>query len=154
VTSSGQLGVASSSGRYKEDIESLGDVSARLYGLRPVKFRYIKPDEQGKKPVQFGLIAEEVAEVLPELVYRNAEGKVEGVRYDELAPILVSEMQQRQRVNAAQAAAIRELKNLVVEMQAGLIKLQSEDELVTQRGGDSPTQAACSRGGLFFEWIE
>jgi proline dehydrogenase len=43
------LGVASSSRRYKEDIEPLGDVSERLYSLRPVKFRYIKPDEQGQK---------------------------------------------------------------------------------------------------------
>ncbi|HMD59411.1 MAG TPA: tail fiber domain-containing protein [Steroidobacteraceae bacterium] len=56
--------------RYKQDIEPLGDASERLYGLRPVKFRYIKPDEQGEKPLQFGLIAEEVAAVLPELVYR------------------------------------------------------------------------------------
>jgi trimeric autotransporter adhesin len=61
-----------------------------------VKFRYIKPDEQGQKPVQFGLIAEEVAEVLPEVVYRNAEGKVEGVRYDELTPMLLALAQQQQ----------------------------------------------------------
>jgi endosialidase-like protein len=62
VTSSGQLGVASSSRRYEEDIEPVGESSKRLYILRPVKFRYIRADEQGARPVQFGLIAEEVAE--------------------------------------------------------------------------------------------
>jgi len=140
VTSSGQLGVASSSRRYKQDIEPLGDVSGRLYGLRPVKFRYIKPDEQGHNPLQFGLIAEEVAEVLPELVYRNAEGKVEGVRYDALAPLLVSEMQQQQQKLAAQADRLRSLEQQLAEvvevnrtMQMALAKLQVKNALVAMR---------------------
>jgi hypothetical protein len=140
VTASGELGVASSSRRYKEDVEPLGDVSERLARLRPVKFRYIKADEQGAKPLQFGLIAEEVAEVLPELVYRNAQGMVEGVRYEELAPMLLDEMQKQQRINSAQAAEIRELKGQVAElnelkreMRAALQKLQSKDALVALR---------------------
>jgi hypothetical protein len=140
VTSSGQLGVASSSRRYKQDIEVMGDTSGRLYKLRPVKFRYIKADEQGKRPMQFGLIAEEVADVLPELVYRDAEGRVEGVRYDELAPMLVNEMQHQQRASAAQArkmatqgAEISQLKQQLAVMQAALGKLQSKDQLVAQR---------------------
>jgi trimeric autotransporter adhesin len=118
VTSSGQLGVASSSRRYKQDIEPLGDVSERLYGLRPVKFRYIKPDEQGQHPVQFGLIAEEVAEVLPEVVYRNAEGKVEGVRYDELTPMLLNEMKQLHEQIAAQASQRTEISALKQQLAA------------------------------------
>jgi len=116
VTASGQLGVASSSRRYKEDIQPLGDVSERLYDLHPVKFRYIKPDEQGQKPVQFGLIAEEVADVLPEVVYRNAEGKVEGVRYDELAPLVVNELKQQQERIAALERQVEELKSLVAKV--------------------------------------
>jgi hypothetical protein len=140
VTASGQLGVASSSRRYKQDIEPLGDASERLYELRPVKFRYIKPDEQGQKPLQFGLIAEEVADVLPELVYRNADGKVEGVRYDELAPILVREVQKQRQQLSAQANELSELKQLVLQgqeinraMQAALAKLQDHDSRVAMQ---------------------
>jgi hypothetical protein len=135
VTSSGQLGVASSSRRYKQDIEPLGDASERLYSLRPVKFRYIKPDEQGQKPVQFGLIAEEVAEVLPELVYRNAEGQVEGVRYDELAPILVNEVKQQRAKLAAQAEQLGELKQQLAELKGLVASLTTpvRDERVALR---------------------
>jgi hypothetical protein len=140
VTSSGQLGVASSSRRYKQDIERMGDTSERLYRLRPVKFRYIKTDEQGKRPVQFGLIAEEVADVLPELVYRDADGRVEGVRYDELAPMLLNEIQHQKRAAAAQAvkmasedAEIIQLRRQLAVMQAALDKLQRKKELVAQR---------------------
>ena len=140
VSSTGQVGVASSSRRYKQDIEALGDASERLYKLRPVKFRYIKADEWGRKPTQFGLIAEEVADVLPELVYRNAEGKVEGVRYDELTPMLLNEIQHQKKAAAAQAkqmasqgAQISQLKQQLAMMQAAFIKLQNKDELVAQR---------------------
>lgn len=116
VTSSGQLGVASSSRRYKQDVEPLGDASARLYRLRPVKFRYIKADEQGQQLVQFGLIAEEVAKVLPELVYRDAEGKVEGVRYDELTPMLLNEMKHQQTKLETQAQELRDVQQQLAEM--------------------------------------
>jgi hypothetical protein len=138
VTASGQLGVASSSRRYKQDIEPLGDVSERLYELRPVKFRYIKPDEQGQKPVQFGLIAEEVADVLPEVVYRNAEGNVEGVRYEELTPMLLSEVQQLHKQVAAQAiqlAEMSELKRQLADLKSLVATLsnQSKDERVAMR---------------------
>jgi trimeric autotransporter adhesin len=126
VTSSGQLGVASSSRRYKEDIQPLGDASERLYSLHPVKFRYIKPDEQGEKPVQFGLIAEEVAEVLPEVVYRNAEGKVEGVRYDELTPLLVNEVQERKQ-------QLTEMREQNRAMQMALAELKDKDARVAMQ---------------------
>src|SRR4029077_11163704 len=68
VNSSGQLGVMSSSRRYKEDIHPIAGASERLLQLRPVSFRYQKPNDSGEKPLQYGLIAEEVAEVFPELV--------------------------------------------------------------------------------------
>ena len=73
-----------------------------------------------------GLIAEEVAKLYPELVIRDENGRIDGVRYDELAPTLLNEVQK-------QAAEIRDLKQLVVEMRAGLLKLQSKDELLAQR---------------------
>jgi hypothetical protein len=76
------------------------------------------------------LIAEEVAEVYPELVIRDELGRIDGVRYDELAPLLLNEVQQQQRINAAQAAELNHLKH---EVHAALRQLRAKDELVAQR---------------------
>jgi trimeric autotransporter adhesin len=81
VDTNGQLGTISSSRRYKEDIQPMGDASDRLLQLRPVQFRYEKPNANGEKPIQYGLIAEEVQEVLPELVVSNKDGQPETVAY-------------------------------------------------------------------------
>jgi len=103
VNSSGQLGVVVSSERFKTDIEPMGSYTAKLQALRPVKF-HLKTDPYGA--VQYGLIAEEVAKVYPELVIRDETGRIDGVRYDELAPMLLNEMQEQQKVMAAQSAEI------------------------------------------------
>jgi Chaperone of endosialidase len=123
VGANGQLGVLSSSERYKTEIASMGGSTQKLHELRPVSF-HLKSDPKGA--VQYGLIAEEVNKVFPELVIRDDAGTIQGVRYDELAPMLLNEVQQ-------QAAEIRDLKKLVIEMQAGLLKLQAKEELVAQR---------------------
>jgi trimeric autotransporter adhesin len=102
VNSSGQLGVMSSSRRYKEDIQPMAGASERLLKLRPVTFRYKQADAQGKKPLQYGLIAEEVAEVFPELVVLNKDGQPETVAYQVLAPLLVNELQKEHSLNKAQ----------------------------------------------------
>jgi hypothetical protein len=94
----------------------MGASTGKLDELRPVTFQY-KTDPQGAR--QYGLIAEEVAKVYPELVVRDAKGKIISVRYDELAPMLLNEVQQ--------------LKQQLVEMHAALDKLQSKDERVAQR---------------------
>jgi len=126
IDSSGQLGTVSSSIRYKEDIQPMASASDRLLKLRPVKFRYKKADASGEKPIQYGLIAEEVDKVYPELVVRNATtGRIDGVRYDELAPMLLNEAQQ-------QAARIRDLEQQVAEMHAALLNLQAKIERVAQ----------------------
>jgi polyhydroxyalkanoate synthesis regulator phasin len=104
IDSSGQLGTVSSSIRYKEDVQPMAGATERLLKLRPVKFRYKKAGVSGEKPIQYGLIAEEVAEVYPELVVRDATtGRIDGVRYDELAPMLLNEVQQQQSKMTAQA---------------------------------------------------
>ena len=66
-------------------------------------FRYTHPFADGDKPVQFGLIAEEVAEVMPELVARDADGQPEAVKYQLLAPLLLNEVQKQQRTIEAQS---------------------------------------------------
>jgi hypothetical protein len=97
IDSAGQLGTASSSRRYKEDIQDMAGVSSRLRRLRPVTFRYTQAFSDGAKPVQFGLIAEEVAEVFPELVVRDDDGRPETVAYQNLSVLLLNELQRLQK---------------------------------------------------------
>jgi hypothetical protein len=143
VTSTGQLGVAAqSSERFKTAIAPMGSNTAKLEQLRPVTFHY-KQNPHGA--LQYGLIAEEVAKLYPELVIRNEAGRIDGVRYDELAPMLLNEAQQQQQKIAAQAAEIQDLKQQLMthavqlkgmqqqmaELHAALLKPKAE--LVAQR---------------------
>ena len=118
IDSDGQLGTVSSSDRFKTDIAPMESTSANLQGLRPVTFRY-KADRHGT--LRYGLIAEDVATVYPELVVRDREGRIDGVRYDELAPMLLNEVQLRQ-------ARIDRLKRQFALVQAALMELQPRDE--------------------------
>jgi hypothetical protein len=96
IDSAGQLGTISSSRRFKEDIRDMGDASRRLFKLRPVTFRYQQAFGNGLKPIQFGLIAEEVAAVFPELAVRNADGQLDTVHYETLSVLLLNEVQKQQ----------------------------------------------------------
>jgi Chaperone of endosialidase len=107
VTPSGQLGVMASSERFKTEVEGMGTASEKLEQLRPVTFK-LKTDPQGT--TQYGLIAEEVARVYPELVIRGADGRIDGVRYEELAPMLLNAVQQQQAKLAAQAEQIEDMR--------------------------------------------
>ncbi len=130
IGSNGELGVVSSSERFKTDITAMGSTTEKLQQLRPVMFHY-KADAQDT--LRYGLIAEEVAKVYPELVVRDQNGGIDGVRYDELAPMLLNEVQKQQRVNATQAARIASLEQQLAGIQAALVKLQPKDALVAQR---------------------
>jgi len=81
VDSNGKLGYFVSSRRYKEEIKPMGQDSEALFALKPVSFRY-KGDIDPAHAKMFGLIAEEVAEVNPDLVVRNAKGEVDTIRFD------------------------------------------------------------------------
>jgi len=113
IDSSGHLGTGfllpflpflPSSARYKRDIHNIGEASRGLMKLRPVSFRY-KQDPAGA--LQYGLIAEEVERVYPELVVHGDDGKVEGVRYELLPAMLLNEVQRQARENQRQAEQIR-----------------------------------------------
>ena len=130
VTSSGQLGVLASSERYKTAIVPMGENTNKLQQLRPVSF-HLKTDPNGA--LQYGLIAEEVAKVYPELVIRDAAGKIQGVRYDELAPMLLNEVQQQQDQLRDIKRQVAELKQINEAMQAAISKLQGKDERVAMR---------------------
>jgi hypothetical protein len=108
----------------------MGAATEKLQRLRPVSF-HLKSDPIGA--AQYGLIAEEVAKVYPELVIRDTAGTIQGVRYDELAPMLLNEMQKQQKVNSLQAAKIAILERQLSGIQAALVTLQPKDELVALR---------------------
>jgi hypothetical protein len=115
VDSNGQLGTTSSSRAVKQDIEDMGDTTDTLMSLRPVTFRYklYGPDS----PLQYGLVAEEVAEVAPELVARDKDGRIETVFYDKVNAMLLNQVQTLQRLVDAQNEAIRRLESRLVELE-------------------------------------
>ena len=113
IDSNGQLGTVSSSRRFKQDIADLGDVGRRIQQLRPVHFRYRQAAADGSHPLQYGLIAEEVAAVLPELVAHDAAGEIETVKYHILPTLLLAEVQRLERERARQAQEIAELRAIV-----------------------------------------
>lgn len=115
VDLNGQLGTVSSSRRYKEDIRDLGDRTEALFQLRPVSFRY---KAQPGGPEHFGLIAEEVAEVLPELVVHGQGGRIETVAYHELAPLLLNEVQKQRRQLAALEAELAQVREALARLAA------------------------------------
>jgi hypothetical protein len=132
VDANGQLGTVSSSRRYKEDIQPMADASERLLKLRPVKFRYKKSDAKGEKPIQYGLIAEEVAEVFPELVVPNLKGDPETVAYHILPALLLNEYQKEHEqlkaeheVNQEQSARLVLLQNQIDAQSAQLAEVGS-----------------------------
>jgi hypothetical protein len=106
VSSGGQLGVCSSSARYKRDIRGMGAASSGLMKLRPVVFRY-RSDAKSQR--QCGLIAEEVARVYPELVDYDHEGKPLTVRYLELNAMLLNEFQKQSNQLQTQVRETQEL---------------------------------------------
>jgi hypothetical protein len=136
IDANGQLGTISSSRRYKEDIQNMADASDRLLELRPVRFRYKQADATGEHPMQYGLIAEEVAEVFPELVIPNEAGQPETVAYHLLPSLLLNEVQKEHRLiqqqaeqlaaQASQLAEVGELKRQLAEVQELLAHLQSQ----------------------------
>jgi hypothetical protein len=123
IDSNGQLGTVSSSRRYKEDIRPMDDVSAALLKLRPVTFRYKKPYADGSKPIQYGLIAEEVADVLPDLAVFNADGTPETVKYHLLPSFLLAEVQRQEKIITSQADQMATLERRLTDLEARLVAL-------------------------------
>jgi hypothetical protein len=110
VSAAGQLGTVSSSRRFKEEIQDMGEASRGLMRLRPVSFRYKKGDAAEARPLEYGLIAEEVAEVYPELVGYAATGEVQSVQYHKVNVLLLHEVQQQHRKIEEQSEEVKALK--------------------------------------------
>jgi hypothetical protein len=97
IDSNNQLGTVSSSRRVKDDIADMAGASDGLMTLRPVTFHYRSDQNPAGRTLQYGLIAEEVAEVYPGLVAHSADGQIETVLYQFLPPMLLNEVQKQQR---------------------------------------------------------
>jgi len=120
INSSNELGTSTSSVRFKQDVRDLGQTSELLMRLRPVAFRYKEEVADGEDVPRYGLIAEEVAEVAPELVALDEEGRPYSVRYHVLPSLLLNEMQKQQRTMESQAAEIESLRAQQLELLATL----------------------------------
>jgi hypothetical protein len=142
IDSNGQLGTVSSSRRYKEDIQDMGDTSNGLLRLRPVTFRYKKAFDDGSKPIQYGLVAEEVAEVYPDLVARSADGQIETVKYQVLDSMLLNELQKQNVTVAAQKEQIRDQEQQIQDQAQQIRSL--EERLAKVEAALSGTTVAFS----------
>jgi len=135
VNSSGRLGTITSSRRFKEEIEPMAQASEGLFALKPVTFRYKKGIDPQRIP-QFGLVAEDVEAVNPDLVVRDEEGKVNTVRYDAVNAMLLNEFLKEHRkveelssIAAEQRKEINALAAAVKEQAAQVQKVSAQVEL-------------------------
>ena len=128
VNSSGRLGTLTSSARFKDEIKPMGNASEAILALKPVSFRYKKDiDPQGLP--QFGLVAEEVEKVNPDLVIREADGRPQTVRYEQVNAMLLNEFLKEHKTVQEQGAMIARQQKAIEALTAGLQKVSAQLEV-------------------------
>jgi Chaperone of endosialidase len=123
--STGLLGHVSSARRYKEDINPMNNASEALYGLKPVTFRYKKEIDRSQS-LEYGLVAEDVAKVDPNLAIRDGKGQIESVRYTAINAMLLNEFIKEHKKVEEQQANIAALKSTVAQQQKGMEVLTAQ----------------------------
>jgi hypothetical protein len=132
IDATGKLGTVLSSARYKEAIKPMDKTSESILRLRPITFRYKKEfDPDGV--TQFGLVAEDVERVCPELVVRDEEGKPLTVRYEAVNAMLLNEFLKEHRKVEEQATKLAEQDQLITEQQKQIAGLTAGLQKVTAR---------------------
>ena len=136
VNANGQLGTSTSSARFKDRIKPMDKASEAILALKPVTFRY-KKELDPKGVPQFGLVAEQVEKVNPDLVVRDANGKVYSVRYEAVNAMLLNEflkehkkVEEQQKEIAALAAQLKEQGTLIRKVSNQLEASKSAPQLV------------------------
>jgi hypothetical protein len=125
VGAGGKLGFQVSSRRYKDDIKPMDKASEALFALRPVSFRYKKEIDPARSP-DFGLIAEDVAIVNPDLVARDDEGTIVTVRYQAINAMLLNEfLKEHSRVQELEANVAHQQKQIEA-LTSGLAKVSAQ----------------------------
>jgi Chaperone of endosialidase len=128
VNGFGKLGAQVSSQRFKDEIKPMNQASEIIYGLKPVSFRY-KPEIEPGRPLGFGLIAEEVEKINPDLVTRDSNGQAASVRYDAINAMLLNEFLKEHCKNEEQEATIARLQKKIEALTACLQKVNAQFEL-------------------------
>jgi Chaperone of endosialidase len=119
IDSDGQLGTASSSRRFKKDIKPMDQTSEAILALKPVTFHYKERDtKKAQDTPQYGLIAEDVAAVNPDLIVRDKDGEIYSVRYDAVNVMLLNEFLKEHREVQEQKATIAEFKKEIANLTA------------------------------------
>ena len=116
VNADNKIGTLSSSRRFKHDIQPMDRSSETLFALKPVTFRY-KKDADPSQALSFGLIAEDVAKVSPELITRDEEGKPQTVRYEAVNAMLLNEFLKEHRKNEQQESKIEQQEATIAQQQ-------------------------------------
>jgi uncharacterized coiled-coil protein SlyX len=130
VDNAGKLGVFLSARRFKTDIADMAAASEGLLALRPVTFHY-KPELDKSGIPQFGLVAEEVAKVNPDLVTQDAKGELSTVRYEAVNAMLLNEFLKEHRKVQEQEASIKQLKSTVAKQEATISGLKKDMGVLT-----------------------
>ena len=130
AAANGQLGTNPSSERFKHEISDMGQRSEGILALRPVSFRYQK-ELDANQVAQFGLLAEEVAKVDPDLVVRDEKGELYSVRYEAVNAMLLNEFLKEHRTVQEQEAIIAHLKSAVSKQEATAAQQQKQIEALT-----------------------
>jgi Chaperone of endosialidase len=131
INANGQLGVAPSSQRFKDEIKPMDQASEALFALKPVIFRYKKELDPAGTP-QLGLVAEEVDKVNPDLVVRDEEGKPYSVRYDQVNAMLLNEFLKAHRQIEEQGATIAQQQKQIEALTADLQKVSAQVQVSKQ----------------------
>jgi endosialidase-like protein len=129
VDSSGHLGTTVSSERFKEEIQAMDKASEAIHALKPVTFRYKHELDPDGIP-QFGLVAEEVEKVNPDLVARDTDGKAYTVRYEAVNAMLLNEFLKEHRKVEEQGAIIAKQQKQIEALTAGLQKVSAQVEMI------------------------
>jgi len=132
VTSDNRIGTLSSSRRYKEEIKPMNQASEALFALKPVTFRYKKAIDP-TRVLSFGLIAEDVAEISPELITRDKQGKPQTVRYEAVNAMLLNEFLKEHKKLGDQQSSIAQLESNAARQEATITQLKKEMETVIAR---------------------
>jgi len=131
VGAGGKLGFQVSSRRYKDDIKPMDKASEALFALKPVSFRYKQEIDPARSP-DFGLIAEDVAIVNPDLVARDEDGKIVTVRYQAVYAMLLNEFLKAQSKVQEQEAVIAQVKSNAAKQEATIARQQKQIEALTE----------------------
>jgi hypothetical protein len=126
VDGNGQLGTVASSARFKKNIKPMDKTSEAILALKPVSFQY-RSDSKGTP--QFGLIAEEVAKVNPDLVVRNRDDEIYSVRYEAVNAMLLNEFLKEHRTVGELKATVAQQEKQIEALTAGLQKMSVQLEV-------------------------